>query len=210
MRDGARGLAFCFVIAVSSTVTAAPERWSIQPPAGWTDKTEEGQRNPIVIERRKQLEASNGKVDFRLFGDGEGHALQILYTSFHLPSHRQTMDGFESGARDAVKSSGTEVSYHSRMDGHTLVGIQVIDAPAGRAYVRRLAGIDHDGGLLGIQAICLAAKETCERSLVTLALDPDNLQAPPDGKSTAYRLGGIIGGLFVCLLLGYWAWQRKR
>src|SRR5688572_14547926 len=222
------------VVAAALAAAAAPARaegparwWSFDVPAGWTDIT--ANLADQHADLRERFTAIGTVEVFQAHGSPDG-ATQILVYETRIPgahdSVRRGLASFESGARDGVKRSATEVRYAQREDGNALVVDQVVNSPDGQQLIiRRIEGVDRRRAYASLVATCAGDEATCTALLLGVRFDqaallPLETMLPGRGggggtidtESSAYQAGHAVGtmlgvGFMIWLVV---RWRRRK
>ena len=171
---------------------AAAKVWSVTPPAGWTDKTDEALQRPEI---KKQVEAMShgGGMELALYqGPGRDNLLVVFIHATAPNDDGRGVEGFEQGARDGLAKLGADKSYTRRQDGNAVVVDQVVAGPGGDVHLKRIAGSTRRE-LYGLSATCAAPADVCAAALQSLTLDRSELQPPHAAQLTPYERGRQVG-----------------
>ena len=218
-----KGLIFgavAILITLSSAASAdSARRWSITPPAGWSDVSDAAREQPEMQAHLKELKTTlGGTWELTQYAKDDA-ALQILFAlaSSEGAGGAEMLRGWESGARKSVVKAGSEVSYQRTVDAKVVIIDQVATINGATLRMRRIAGFDTSDQLVTVQATCLAAQAVCDAPLKSLTLDhagikllPANDSANDSSVNRSERLGEIVGMGFIVVLFGVWLWRRGR
>jgi hypothetical protein len=199
---------------VGHAAAAATPRWSVTPPAGWTDHSSEARKRPEVVGQQKVLAEHDGAVEVTEYRGPGGEVLAIVYIHARNEADDASgVEGFEKGAHNSGGKLGPDKSYTRRYDGDTLVVDEVAAGPNGDVYLRRIAGAT-GSELVGVMGTCVAPKDVCNAALQSLTFDRTGLLPLHDGKdSRSYALGRQVGqvvGFLSMALVALWFLQRSR
>jgi hypothetical protein len=193
---------------------ASPPRWSVTPPAGWTDESSAALQRPQVQAQQKTMATSGGGLEVAEFHGPDGNVLSVVF--IHAPNEGEGgsgVDGFERGAHDGVAALGADKSYARREDGNTLVVDQVVTGAKGDVYLKRMAGAT-GAQLLGLSATCIAPEAVCAGALQSMTIDrSDFMPLHGRSRSSAYQRGeqvGRIAAIVAVVVLGLWLLRRSR
>jgi hypothetical protein len=202
-RGHAVAIACLFVILLGgSTVAADVVPWTITPPRGWRDATEDALRTPAMQASRDKVAAQGGTMDITMYRSDSGDYLLISYART-AASDLAAIRGFEVGARNSMRKMGAETAYTSQHDGKTFVAEQMVTASERTIRSKRLAGLI-GGEMRVVAVVCVGSAPDCVPALESLSIDdsafrPLTRSMSPD--DAAYALGEATGRLVVPVLV---------
>ncbi len=188
---------------------ASADPWPMQVPAGWVEQKE------AAAAQMGKLRSVPGTIrgDGTIFTPPEGGAqLTILVWDLKLDnSARETVEQFDKGmTAGAAESAQTHIS-----DGRHFVAQQMrasaVDEVMGmRVHQERIYGVDKDGVIHLVSAICTAAPTAlgpCEAAQATLSLQVSNAADFGAGEDMADKIGYAVGGVLTVMVL---IWVLRR
>ncbi|CAN5922482.1 hypothetical protein BH11MYX3_BH11MYX3_08530 [soil metagenome] len=209
-----RAVLICLVLGASAS--AGPRKWTLPLPPGWTDTTAEANRQPGIIALTKTLTDKGGRFETESFASPDGDAALLLGT-LQIPDALATMselDTFERSARERASQGGAEAYYHEERTAKTLGSTARITGKASANVTRRITGYVEGGGVLSLSVICYGEATVCDPLVASAVLDTASLVALDSvgagGKSTAYRIGALVGSVLIVLVLVGAFWTRRR
>ena len=216
-------LALALVAAATTAAHAAP--WSFELPAGYTEQPGAGEAD---LERlRKVPRTVSVDAQVYLSPDGNVRLTRMTWLSkFDVAPTRGGLESLDKGVASGGGKHGTIVTESRQLVGDQLVGEQVIDVGALRVDMRRIFAADTEHVVHMFTVVCagpaaqLAGCERAQQSMQLVLPNQASLSGEQAargsshrGKSTAYLVGQMVGGLLVAavaLWLVFRASKRKR
>ncbi|MEZ4399694.1 MAG: hypothetical protein R3B06_06730 [Kofleriaceae bacterium] len=181
-----RGLLLGVIAAVTITpplAQAAPARWSITPPAGWSDVTAELAADPAAPpEARPRADAG---TEVRFYRDAGGDDwLQVTYMTKAFDQDGTVFD-VEAGLRRSLDRHGTVTRARRRIEPDALVLDFTVVGDDHATYGRTILGSDAPRRMVSVAATCIAAEAVCQPALDSLQLDRTGFRPVPAPSSAA-------------------------
>ncbi|MBV8757135.1 MAG: hypothetical protein JO257_07675 [Deltaproteobacteria bacterium] len=191
--------------------TASP--WPATPPPGWVEDAALASGQMAQLKSLPQTKSIEATIYVSPERDAQ---LTMMVWSLELtPISKDAINQFDQGmAQGAAEKATAHLSDSRTFDNNQIIGDSVDQLNALTIHYKRIYGLDKDGIVHMVSAICTkqgAALGPCDTALASLHLDLPNAAdiESAEAKDSVKQIG-IAVGVVIAVLLVIWGTRRFR
>lgn len=209
-------IVLALVLAAGRVAQAAPDPWSLQLDASWSDITTETLQAPSVVSFQNQITSKGGTFAAKAFDNAEtGLGLFIVTSDIPDIDSLEARQVFEHAAQNRGAQNQIELGYSEEQSATLFRSTQRVKAGEITGVTRRITGFLKTGRLRVISANCFGETPACIKLLDAIVVDEapyKKLDSIPEKSSqlTRWLAAGVFAAVVVVLLVAAFVIMRRR